>query len=740
MSNEVDPREFYNLTKGLENRLLGRGLCTATSGGMVYVTQNEGLSSEEKVGNATFHLSSGPFIAAESQPLQEKLVQSALKIRARSLSFRGPEGGKFYRREPYKTDFWNYHHAFESSVNVFHDGRVGIWLDPTTRWTQRVSDYVQWARKSQKANNAIKDYLIGKFVYCPSVTKAKNFKAEIVDTIFEPINQHRIEVQGREYTVYDYWINGSPEYARWLARSKTRLNPDEDPVITVQIPGINARPSYPPSLLHLKIDLDDPDIPPEALGEKKILTPRQRIEATFGLYDDLLRDGLRINSEVSISFRRGLFEWTSPEGRGYSKTIPLPPPALTFGGGAICEPPAVWADPDIKNSLQKYGPVDKNEETEVDYVVPREFETRVKLLHSQLATRATTLKLGKYNLGKIEYVDRSHPDRYGRTCRNFGKAVKGVVVVVLPKELVSRAYYAAKTGLGEHETRSQMMRWNTASLLSEENPRAWGRGVDSIGFNIVAQIYDKSLGQGKSIWHLSSPAGGLDAQKTVYFMGFDVSRAPERRKEAAAYAAVCDSFGRILYRRSIDTHKGEKIQVKVLSDWFYDVASNSFDEVSSNKPVDELILFKDGPIPPNQIVDYKSGSEDAKDRLINEGVMTEGGNIRVLSVVKRGPYRVYGNDRDDYKTQNTAVILGPEQAIVVTSSTGRGTAAPVRIRFEYQLVEDMSIEQAIKIFNDLRYLDYTSLYKQPKTILPLHIVQNLAKLSKEDVNVPYVPR
>jgi hypothetical protein len=306
--------------------------------------------------------------------------------------------------------------------------------------------------------------------------------------------------------------------------------------------------------------------------------------------------------------------------------------------------------------------------------------------------------------------------------------------------LVSAAYYAAKAGLGQSETKSQMIRWQTASLLSEEKPSAWARGVDSMGFNMVAQIYDKSLGHGKSIWHLVSPAGGLDPQRTIYFMGFDVSRSPERRKEAAAYAAVCDSYGRILYRKSIDTHKGEKIQAKVLSDWFYDVASNSFDEVSSHKPVDELILFKDGPIPQNQIVDYENGSEDAKERLIKEGIMNQAGNIRVLSVVKRGPYRVYGKESYDYKTQNTAIVQGPREAIVVTSSAGRGTAAPVRIRFEYQLVEDMAIDQAIRIFNDLRYLDYTSLYKQPKTILPLHIVQNLAKLSKEDVSVPYIPR
>src|SRR5438552_7501137 len=128
LTNEVDPREFYTLMKGLESRLVGRGMCSATSNGMVFVVQNSTLSAEEKVGNVTFSLVDEPLFAADNYSLQENLVQNALKIRARSLAYGGPEGGKFYRRNPYKTDFLNYHDAFESSVRVFHDGRVGIWL------------------------------------------------------------------------------------------------------------------------------------------------------------------------------------------------------------------------------------------------------------------------------------------------------------------------------------------------------------------------------------------------------------------------------------------------------------------------------------------------------------------------------------------------------------------------------------------------------------------------------------
>jgi len=84
--------------------------------------------------------------------------------------------------------------------------------------------------------------------------------------------------------------------------------------------------------------------------------------------------------------------------------------------------------------------------------------------------------------------------------------------------------------------------------------------------------------------------------------------------------------------------------------------------------------------------------------------------------------------------------LNEREAIVVTSSSFQGTPSTLRLKLEFQIQENMKIEQVVRILNDLRYLDWSSLYKQPKTILPLHIVQNLAKLSKEDIKVPYIPR
>lgn len=115
-------------------------------------------------------------------------------------------------------------------------------------------------------------------------------------------------------------------------------------------------------------------------------------------------------------------------------------------------------------------------------------------------------------------------------------------------------------------------------------------------------------------------------------------------------------------------------------------------------------------------------------------------DMKIIAAIKRGLHRLYGDQQQGYRVNYSGVLRSPTDAILVTSQPKIGTASTTRLKLTYQITNDMNIEQIARIFNDLRYLDWNSLFSQPKTILPLHIVQNLAKLSKEDVIVPYVPR
>jgi hypothetical protein len=219
-------------------------------------------------------------------------------------------------------------------------------------------------------------------------------------------------------------------------------------------------------------------------------------------------------------------------------------------------------------------------------------------------------------------------------------------------------------------------------------------------------------------------------------MGFDVSRHPDTHKEAAAYAAVCDHFGKILYRSTINSHRGERVIGTVLSDWFFDLALMTHNNINKGKKLDGIILFKDGPIPQSQVKEYRQGAILAKARLIKENIMTDDSDIKIIAAIKRGIHRFYFQENSNY----SALIRNEKDAILLTSKPKIGTASTTRLQLTYQTNHTMNISDITSIFNDLRYLDWSSLFQQPKTILPLHIVQNLAILQKEDIIVPYDPR
>jgi hypothetical protein len=300
-------------------------------------------------------------------------------------------------------------------------------------------------------------------------------------------------------------------------------------------------------------------------------------------------------------------------------------------------------------------------------------------------------------------------------------------------------YVKAKRGLGEGQICSQALRSGTFLRIARWDGQHDASQLNATIRNTAVQIYDKFLDPGESIWHLAIPAGGLDPSKKAFFMGFDVSRSTDR-KEAAAYAAVCDVYGRVITRKVIGSHKGEKILAEALSDWLFDAGDAAFTASGDDLPVDYIYFFKDGPIHPSQLADFEKGATNAKTRLIAQGIMTETSDIKIISVVKQGSHRIFVDEEGRASNYGLCVYFDENHGMGITSKGRHGTPEVMRINLEFQMVEDMTVKQIYHIFNDLRYLDYDSLYTQPKNMLPLVIVHNLAKLAREDIDVPYDPR
>src|SRR5438094_8237996 len=153
------------------------------------------MGDAQEIGDAIFEALREPLRLDHShQVAKQRLVQNALKIRARRLGYSGPEGGKYYNKKAYRIDFFSFHDAFNPDVYVFFDGRVGVWLDPSTSWKQLVSNFVGWATKSGLSQNEIRSYLLGKMEYCLSIRKNTRVEVEIVNVGFHYIGHHEIEV------------------------------------------------------------------------------------------------------------------------------------------------------------------------------------------------------------------------------------------------------------------------------------------------------------------------------------------------------------------------------------------------------------------------------------------------------------------------------------------------------------------------------------------------------------------
>ena len=724
-SSPIDPREHNKTLRALENRLLRNGVITAVFGDKVYALKGSNALPPrlEAARKYTFTLNANPetFRLAEHPIIFGRFLLSSLKSKAYSLGYIGPEGSKLIEKEPYKKELFNYHHAFTYDIETFPDGKMGIWLDPTTRWKQPLSNHITYWIEKGKSKEEILSNLIGMDVHCPSTMTGGFFHAKIASASTKKLKDHIFAVSGSPTSLFDWWTK-KQECASWLNRNNIVLTPEDDIIIEVEFEG--QKLSYPHKVLELIIDLDE--VPAEATHEKKTFDPKKRITETETLAKKILGSGLQFGP-ITLSFQLSILEWNQSS-REYGQIIHLTVPDLLFGQGQVLQ--TAKSDPFVVGHLQRYGPITRKVQTNITYILPEALKAHLPSFHSILAKNAEELGFGTftYSPEKILTVQKEDPYQYQLGCQKAQKEDGIAVVIQAPGHDI---HYKSKKGLGNKLVKSQMLFIRTFQRIVQQPD---DRFTKALIYNLVAGIYDKGLEEGGVMWLLSKPAGNLPKEKKILFIGFDVSRNPESKKEAAAYAAICDSYGRILYRKVIQSHRGEVMKKEAIRDWLFEIATDT-----GHGLIDELVVFKDGSIRTYEVEFWKEGTEEAKRILVENNLMKPEGNIRIITVIKMGPHRIYSDDFD-MKASNVALVRNSKQAILVTARPIKGTPDSLRLAIEHQLIDDMDISQVVRIFNDLRFLDWESLYKQPKTILPLHIVQNLAIYSKEDILIPYAPR
>ncbi|MFQ5911253.1 MAG: hypothetical protein ACE5IJ_11135, partial [Thermoplasmata archaeon] len=274
-------------------------------------------------------------------------------------------------------------------------------------------------------------------------------------------------------------------------------------------------------------------------------------------------------------------------------------------------------------------------------------------------------------------------------------------------------------------------------------------GKQWLAADLLSQAYVKATR--KPAWTLANPAGERVGNA---YLAFDVSRRQEFlyeerdelrpatsviRKEASAIASVCDEYGRIIKWDTYPSHSGETLG----RDEAWNILIRAVDDIVEVRGRDfrRLVVYKDGPIRDTELVFLRSAAQEVVDDFSSE----KGRPIRIdfVGVVKSGVERVFRREDNRFANpeRGTFVVMADQTCLICASQPRRGTTNPIRLEYRASVGGDSyPMDALIQEFSDLSYLDWRSVYLQPKTPLILQLVQSLGELLTLDIETPtYIP-
>lgn len=609
------------------------------------------------------------------------------------------------------------------SVEILESGYSLIWIDPKARVELTAGDYISWALKLGMGEDIIEGELLGtRVAVAPFLSSGKLVCIE----------------WGREAgSVTVDGGSGLVDY--WKSKYGHIIGPEETPILKVKLSN-GLELLYPPSRVYLSIKGES--IPQKARSEF-VYPSVVRVRKTLDFAAQLFKDELSLGDS-----RVGFFS-------NFSTTEYLTRLGKIVGGGRLERPTLRMGEGTTKNplDLKKLGPYSGPKNIPIVYVFPKGV-LDIGRLHESLNKYSRELGIG--SLGRVGEVEILGPsgaltwNDYWRAAKTASRKLKeyegrrgkngmgeGVVLSVLKG--IDEVYAGSKSG-----AHSQSMRIQNLRL-----PTAWGiiRGKYFMAYNLLTQIYLKSLISGEALWVLSKPAGGVEG--TAY-IGYDVSRRIDKetgmRREAAATACLVDGQGRYLMSRFYSSQRGEDIDAQTANQLIFEAADEAYRNFKKlGKEFRRLVIFKDGIIKPRAIANIKEGAIKAAKAITTDPELPQEITIELIGVVKRGIERMYS--KEGYNVEEGSYVLFTDNsALLVSSDLGRAmtrvTAQTTRIEPKFRITvkdgnvaeEKNDIEGVLREFYDLTSLDWASLYHMPKLPIVLRIVQALGE--QYTMNIP----
>lgn len=609
------------------------------------------------------------------------------------------------------------------SVEILENGYALIWIDPKARVELRAGDYISWALDLGMEEDSIEGELLStRVTVAPYLSPGKLIGVEWRQRAGD------VTVEGG-VTLVDYW----------KTKHGHMIDPAETPILRVKLSN-ELELLYPPSRVYLSIRGES--IPREARGEF-IYPSVVRVGKTLDFAAHLFEDELPLDdSKVGFLSNFSTAEYLKRLGKiaGGGK---LERPMLRMGKGTTKAP----------MDLKRLRPYSGTKEIPIVYVLPKR-ALSVRKLHEALNKYSQELGIGSLDIvGEVEMPEASG----ALTWNDYWKAAKtasrklqehrdqrgidgeGVVLSVLkgPPEV----YSGSKSG-----AHSQSMRVQNLKL-----PTAWEiiKGKYYMAYNLLTQIYTKSLVRGEALWVLSRPAG--DMEGTAY-IGYDVSRRVDKetgmKREAAATACLVDGQGRYLLNRFYSSQRGEDIDAQTANQLIFEAADEAIRNFRRlGKEFKRLVIFKDGIIKPAAVASIKEGAIKAAKGITTGPELPREIAIEFVGVVKRGVERMY--TKKGYNVEEGSYVLFSDNtALLVSSDLGKSaarvTAQTTRIEPKFKITvrngevteEEADIEGILNEFYDLTSLDWASLYRMPRLPIVLRIVQALGEQYTMNISEP----
>ena len=670
-----------------------------------------------------------------SRVLEKVFIQLGYEKYRKTL--RRPHFKRIFTRDDNPVRF--YLDAFRYSVQVYSDGTVGIWIDLKASWDQPAREFINYKLRRGISEEEIRKIMLEKKM---NATLDPGHTAGVItDLIFDrTADTFILKDDIKKRTLAEYWRD---EYNKSV--------PSDDFVIIVKRVGSYKDLAYPASFVHLSVQGES--IPSRFMR----LLQRSPADRLVRITEIIRQINLK---SVSLNANRIIFEevpvrWEKmvEKGKciavGSRREVPL---RIT--------PSYVSTNP---RDVLRFGAFSGPKKINVALVIPSIFKDLARPFVEVLERYFEECKMGSLNLMEVFEIQKLSPMSYWEKGYEVGryfdmsKDRSKIAIVILPEGGgTGMEYFEFRRGIGRAKDLSskavQMVLPDTIKDVINEKDR------NLIG-NILVQLYLKTLDRGEAVWLLDKPAGGTPS---TCYMGYDVARISERifdptsktwvreRKEAAAYAAVCDSYGRVIECRSLHAQRGEMLTPDDVLRLLYEVIHEC--KIAMKEYYDEeftrLVVYRDGRISPTDLKMIEIGIQklfnSVKDKYSDL-------TIDVVAVIKTGIERIF-NDNLTNPTIGQYVVLDESYALLCTSDLKKKSkyvsARPIKLQYVLSKSIDnldhrSSMEKIVHEFIDLTKLDWVSLAHLPKLALPLKLVQQIGKLTIRDVSipkdVPYIP-